>query len=155
MTSLHCAIITLSIILTQPISRVRGETPWPRTGLYAITFRLELPHLERWAIAQTKNACLSDRDTSSKFPIPILSANHPFETCIAANLKVGTSILEYDVVCPGRDAARAHATYTFRTDGINGKVAMVMGAKNMTMTEVQQAKRFADCEGKAPLLSNW
>ena len=150
MTSLHCAIITLSIILTQPISRVRGETPWPRTGLYAITFRLELPHLERWAIEQTKNTCLSEREGSGKLPIPILSANHPFEMCTAANLTAGPARLEYEVVCPGRDAAGAHATYAFGPDGITGRVAMVMGAKNMTMTEVQHAKRVAGCDKKAP-----
>jgi hypothetical protein len=149
MTSLLWAIVSLAIFLAQPINQVRGETLLPKAGLYSITFRLELPHLERWAIEQTKNACLSEKEGSSKLPIPIMSANHPFESCIAANLTVHAARLEYDIVCPGRDAARAHATYTFGPDWISGRVAMVMGAKNMTMTEVQYAKRFATCNKEA------
>jgi hypothetical protein len=30
-------------------------------------------------------------------------------------------------------------------DKFSGNVAMVMGAKNMTMTEVQRARRVGDC----------
>jgi hypothetical protein len=150
MMTLHWAAATLAIILTHPIDQVRGEALLPKTGLYSITFRLELPHLEHWAIEQTKNACLFEEEGSGKLPIPIMSSNHPFDSCIATNLTAGTANLEYDIVCPGRDAARAHATYTLGPDGITGRVAMVMGAKNMTMTEVQHAKRLASCARKAP-----
>ena len=113
-------------------------------GSYAITTRLELPHLERWAIDKTTTICLSGR-AAGEIPIPILSANNPYATCTAANLVIDRGKLEYDVRCPGRDAAKAHATYVLRADHFAGRVAMVMGGKNMTMTEVQRARRVGDC----------
>lgn len=113
-------------------------------GSYAITTRLELPHLERWAIDKTTTICLSGR-AAGEIPIPILSANTPYAACTAANLVIDHGKLEYDVLCPGRDSAKAHATYVLGADRFAGRVAMVMGAKNMTMAEVQHARRIGDC----------
>jgi hypothetical protein len=114
-------------------------------GSYAITIRLELPHLERWAIDKTTTVCLSGRAAGGQIPIPILSANNPYAACTAANLAIDHGKLEYDVLCPGRDAAKAHATYLLGADHFAGRVAMVMGGKNMTMAEVQHARRVGAC----------
>ena len=78
--------------------------------------------------------------------MPVLSANNPFDQCAATNVTTGDATLAYDIVCPGRDAARAHAVYALAPGTFAGRVAMVMGAKNMTMTEVQHARRIGDCE---------
>ena len=75
----------------------------------------------------------------------MVSANHPFAKCTTANLATDGSKLEYDIVCPGRGAARGHASYVLSPDKVSGRVAMVMGAKNMTMTEVQQARLIGEC----------
>jgi hypothetical protein len=114
-------------------------------GSYAITTRLELPHLERWAIDKTTTICLSGRAAGGRMPIPVLSDNNPYAACTAANLVIDHGRLEYDVLCPGRDAAKAHATYSLAADHFAGRVAMVLGGKNMTMTEVQRAHRVGDC----------
>jgi hypothetical protein len=114
-------------------------------GSYAITARLELPHLERWAIDKTTTICLSGRTAGGEIPIPILSANNPYAACTAANLVIDHDRLEYDVLCPGRGAAKAHATYLLEADHFAGRVAMVLGGKNMTMVEVQRARRVGDC----------
>jgi hypothetical protein len=53
--------------------------------------------------------------------------------------------LRYAIHCPGRDAARAEARYRPAPDGFRGRVAMVLGAKNMTMTEVQTGRRLGAC----------
>jgi Protein of unknown function (DUF3617) len=74
-----------------------------------------------------------------------LSANNPFTQCTAENMVGDDARLRYDIVCPGRGAAKAHATYSVSSDTFSGNVAMVMGAKNMTMTEVQTARRIGDC----------
>jgi hypothetical protein len=113
-------------------------------GAYAITTRLELPHLERWAIDKTTTICLSGHATG-QIPIPILSENNPYAACATANLAIDHGKLEYDVLCPGRDSAKAHATYVLGTEHFAGRVAMVMGGKNMTMVEVQHARRIGDC----------
>ena len=83
--------------------------------------------------------------TVTEAAVPVLSANTPFATCTATNVTAGGGTLAYYIVCPGRDAARAHAVYALAPDRFAGRVAMVMGAKNMTMTEVQHARRIGDC----------
>ena len=117
-------------------------------GSYAITTRLELPHLERWAIDKTRTICLSGPAAGGHIPIPILSENNPYATCAAANLVIDQGKLEYDVLCPGRGSAKAHATYVLGTGHFVGRVAMVLGGKNMTMTEVQHARRVGDCSSE-------
>ena len=138
--------MTISLMVATPVlceTRIdEGALP---AGSYAITTRLELPHLERWAIDKTTTICLSGRAAGGQIPIPILSANNPYATCAAANLVIDRGKLEYDVVCPGRASAKAHASYSLGADHFAGRVAMVLGGKNMTMTEVQRARRVGDC----------
>jgi hypothetical protein len=130
---------------------VQAQPAWPegrllpQTGSYEIIARLELPHLERWAVNKTTIICLPPSLGDDRIPIPIVSANNPFAKCSAANLMTKTSKLEYDIVCPGRGAAKGHAIYTLSNDAFSGRVAMVLGAKNMTMTEVQQGRRIGNC----------
>src|SRR6516165_7855871 len=117
----------------------------PQGGSYELTARLELPHLERWAVDKTTVICLPPFLNDDKLPIPIVSANNPFTKCSVANLMTQTPKLEYDIVCPGRGAAKGHAIYILSDDTFAGRVAMVLGAKNMTMTEVQQGRRIGNC----------
>ena len=117
----------------------------PQTGSYEITARLELPHLERWAVDKTAIICLPPALNNNEIPIPIVSANNPYVKCSAKNLTVQSNKLEYDIVCPERGAAKGHAVYILSDDAFSGRVAMVLGAKNMTMTEVQQARRIGNC----------
>lgn len=137
---------TISLMVAPPVlgqNRI-DEASLP-VGSYAVTTRLELPHLERWAIDKTTTICLSGHAANGQIPIPILSANNPYATCTAANLVIDHGKLEYDVLCRGRDSAKAHATYLLGADHFAGRVAMVLGGKNMTMTEVQRAQRVGDC----------
>ena len=118
--------------------------PWLRSGSYEVAYRLELPHLERWALTKTATICLPDAAAAPA--LPILSGNNPFEGCTTRNVRRDGDEVTYDIVCAGRDAARAHAAYRIVPDGFNGRIAMVMGAKNMTMTEVQTGRRLGRCD---------
>ena len=130
---------------------VQAQPAWPegrslpQTGSYEITARLELPHLERWAVDKTTIICLPPSLGDNEIPIPIVSANNPFAKCSEANLMTQTPKLEYNIVCPGRGAAKGHAIYILSNDTFSGRVAMVLGGKNMTMTEVQQGHRIGNC----------
>jgi hypothetical protein len=117
----------------------------PQGGSYELTARLELPHLERWAVDKKTLVCLPISLNDDDLPIPIVSANNPFAKCSSANVTAEFSKLEYDIVCPGRGAAKGHAIYLLSGDRFSGRVAMVLGGKNMTMTEVQQAHRIGEC----------
>ena len=117
----------------------------PPSGSYELTARLELPHLERWGVDKTTLICLSNSQGPNEIPVPVVSANNPFAKCSATNLIADGSTLEYDIVCPERGSARGHAVYEISSDAFTGRIAMVMGAKNMTMTEVQHARRVGEC----------
>jgi hypothetical protein len=136
------APIVFVMAIQPPLSR--AGSPWPQNGSYEITARLELPHLERWSVDKTMVICLPV-SRGSDIPVPVLSANNPFAKCAASNLIVDGPKLEYDIVCPERGAASGHAIYSFSADTFSGRVAMVMGGKNMTMTEIQHARRIGEC----------
>ena len=141
--ALSIAMILGTVVQAQPARpEVRLLT---QTGSYEITARLELPHLERWAVDKTAIICLPPALNNNEVPIPIVSANNPFTKCSVANLMTQTPKLEYDIVCPGRGAAKGHAIYLLSDDTFSGRVAMVLGGKNMTMTEVQQGRRIGNC----------
>ena len=142
--ALAAAAIALAALIL-PHHTALAEQQSLRGGSYEITARLELPHLERWAVDRTATLCLPGIRGNGEIPVPVLSANNPFAGCSAANIVGDGSSLQYDVVCPGRGAAKAHASYTLSGDRFAGNVAMVMGAKNMTMTEIQHARRVGDC----------
>ena len=72
-----------------------------------------------------------------------------FVGCPARNVRRHGAALSFDIVCEGPDAARARATYTLRPDGFAGRIAMVMGGKNMTMTELQVGYRVGRCDPAA------
>jgi hypothetical protein len=145
-STLSRALFTIALlsITSQPQS-LRASPFSPRSGSYELTARLELPHLERWGVDKTTIICLSNARGPHEIPVPVVSANNPFANCSAANLIADGSKLEYDIVCPERGSAKGHAVYKISSDAFSGHIAMVMGAKNMTMTEVQHARRVGDC----------
>lgn len=112
-----------------------------RHGLYEVTFHLELPHLERWSVYKTSIVCVPLPTTL----LPVLSDNTPFAACLARNLQSREGIVSFDIACSGRAAAKAQGTYVLTQDGFTARIAMTMGAKNMTMTEVQSARRLGSC----------
>jgi hypothetical protein len=96
-------------------------------------------------VDKTTTICLSNSRGPDEIPVPVVSANNPFAKCSAVNLIADGAKLEYDIVCSERGSARGHAVYNISSDGFSGHIAMVMGAKNMTMTEVQHARRVGEC----------
>ena len=82
-----CAAMTALAILTQSIGRVAADPLLSLSGgLYEVTSRLELPHLERWAIDKKTRICLFSHEENDAIPLPVLSDNNPFAKCFAANL---------------------------------------------------------------------
>jgi hypothetical protein len=141
------SVLVLAAIAVLPYA-TRAASLGPQSGSYEITARLELPHLERWSVDRTTVLCLPV-SRGNDIPVPVLSANNPFAKCTAANLVVDGPKLEYDIVCPERGGAKGHAIYGFSAGAFSGRVAMVLGGKNMTMTEVQHARRIGECSPEA------
>jgi hypothetical protein len=145
MTAWHVLLTAIVFGVAVQAKPSCAEERLPQSGSYEITARLELPHLERWAVDKATIVCLRDFLSNDNLPVPIVSANNPFANCNAANMIMKTSKLEYDIVCPGRGAAKGHAIYILSANTFSGRVAMVLGGKNMTMTEVQQGHRTGEC----------
>jgi hypothetical protein len=140
----RCAGIALCLTFLAGIARA-GEPPGlPRSGTYEVQAKLLLPHLGAAVTGTTTMVCLP-RAPAGEPPFPILSPNNPFADCPARNLESSAGRLQYDIVCQGRGSAVAHADYALRADGFEGRVAMTMGGKNMTMTELQSGRRVGDC----------
>ena len=114
-------------------------------GAYEVTVRLELPHLEQWAATQTTTICLTRTQSIGSLPLPVLSQNNPLAKCPATNVDREGDSLTFTIVCEGRDAARAHAVYTLSPREFKGRILMIMGGKNMVMTEVQTGRRIGEC----------
>lgn len=115
-------------------------------GSYEVKYRLELPHVEEWAVDRTTTICLPNTGATSSAPLPVLSGNNPLAKCPARNVQREGATLRFDILCEGRNAAKARAVYTLQPGGFKGRIAMVMGGKNMTMTEVQVGRRVGSCE---------
>ena len=141
MTNRAVCAIALVVMFTGPLAAEPAIEP----GLYEITYSLELPHLERYAIARTATVCIGPGYPASKLPLPILGSNGAYEGCPVQRLKAQGQYLSYETVCAGRAAARATAKYRLEHGRLQGRIKMMLGAKNMTMTEVQSGRRLAGC----------
>jgi Protein of unknown function (DUF3617) len=123
--------------------------PMLQAGSYQVTHRLELPHVERWAVDRTTTICVAGGQDATPAALPVLSGGNPFGDCVARDIRQDGTQLSYDIRCEGRDSAKAHAIYTLSSGGFKGRIAMGMGAKNMTMTEVQTGHRIGECVSHA------
>jgi hypothetical protein len=114
-----------------------------KPGSYEVTYRLEVPHVERFAIDQTVRVCLSKGSRA----MPVLSANNPLAACPASNIKQEDAVLTFDILCPGRryERSEGHARFTLSATGYQGRIHMIMGGKNMTFVEVQKGRRVDNC----------
>jgi hypothetical protein len=69
----------------------------------------------------------------------------PFSGCQARDLVQDGQSLTYEIACEGRETARAHASYVLLSYQFSGRIAVTLGGKNMTMTEVQRGRRIGNC----------
>lgn len=121
-----------------------GET-WLASGAYQIEVILELPHVLETNTRKTEIVCLSSEEAAA-FSLSVLSSNNPLRACPRSSVAAAPGTVSFDILCPGVNSARGHATYTIAHDTFSGRIDMKMGGKNMTMTEVQSGKRIGPCD---------
>ena len=141
--------VRLVSILLLCMASSAGATEALPPGAYAIDAALQIPNLNGPSWKATRYVCLDPSQPGLRMPVPVLSPNNPFGACAAEQLVRTDTELRYHIVCPGRGAARAEASYRLAPDGFRGQIAMVLGAKNMTLTEFQTGHRLGDCEPAA------
>lgn len=115
-----------------------------QAGEYEVRMRLELPHIEDMGVSKVARICVSG-DTGSH-GLAVLSDNNPLGQCPVTNVRQNGQTLEFDIVCPGGNAAIGWAKYTLLGDRFEGSIPMKMGGKNMTMTELQSGRLIGPCK---------
>lgn len=118
-----------------------------RAGAYEVDVRLEIPNVINWSAAKTATICIPAAERANEPPLPVLSDNNPFADCPARNVRREGRSLTFEIVCDGLNMARARAAFTLAESRFDGRIAMVMGGKNMTMTEAQSGRRIGGCRG--------
>jgi hypothetical protein len=140
----RAALYALASTARAGVAHAGGSTVL-EDGAYEVNVRLELPHIEQWAAGQKTTICLPRPQTTSSLPLPVLSANNPLANCPATNVERMGNELTFSIICDGRGAARAHAVYALSPREFKGRILMIMGGKNMVMTEVQTGRRIGEC----------
>lgn len=119
-------------------------------GAYEVAVRLELPHVEDAGAQKVTTICIDKADPGRTFGLVVLSDNNPLRHCPASNVHHEGDTLTFDIKCPGGNAAIASAKYTLLGQRFDARIAMKMGGKNMTMTEVQSGHRAGACPVSSP-----
>lgn len=122
-------------------------------GAYEVEVKLELPHLEDMTGKKVVRLCLTSEPNGNNHGIAVLSDNNPLARCPISNVRQDGDELTFDIACEGRNSAHASARYLLAPTSFHGRIAMQMGGKNMTMTEVQAGRRTGACDaGETPAL---
>ena len=139
--ALHVLFATAAIAAATAVAHSEETL---RPGTYEVEVRLELPNVLSWSPQRIATICLpADEDAA---PFPVLSANNPLADCAVNDIRRDGARLTFNLACSGRGAAVAWATYSLQPESFRGRIAMVMGGKNMAMTEVQAGRRVGDCD---------
>ncbi len=106
---------------------------------------LELPALDDRTARKTARLCLDGQAGAENPGFAVLSDNNPLARCPVAPARRVGNTLTFDIACEGRNAARATARDVLAPDSFQGRIAMQMGGKTMTMTEIQVGRRIGTC----------
>ncbi|MBY8977601.1 hypothetical protein KHP62_17445 [Rhodobacteraceae bacterium NNCM2] len=109
-------------------------------GLYRVSTRVEIPHVDTSDYDFSRDICLRDGDFSALGPL----GPGPMGQCPRRVTDQGDQ-LEVSVVCPGGNTGFALAQYWPAPGGFRGVVNLNMGGKNMTLVERQRGRRIGEC----------
>jgi hypothetical protein len=123
---------------------VLADGPAVAPGLYEIEVRLGLPNVLEVGPPTRLTRCLTGAEIESGRAFFVRSEN-PLRACELTDYAATGTAVRYRIRCPGPNAASAEADFETTAAGYRGVIRMVMGGKNMTMSETQVAVRIGDC----------
>jgi hypothetical protein len=115
----------------------------PVAGLYRVEVLLEMPNIAGMVPYRTIERCLAADGVVGNF-LEIVSSP-TIALCPVVDRALGQGLLEVEIVCAPVNTGRARARFVLAEAAYRGRIAVTMGGKNMTLTEVQQAERIGDC----------
>jgi Protein of unknown function (DUF3617) len=138
------ALGAFALFTTLPGTLCAIESGLPQSGRYEVAVALELPNLDDAVGRKLTTICVSSNG-AAPYGLKVLTDNNPLAKCSPTNSRLAGKMLTFDIVCEGTNAAQASATYAFDHQGFEGRIAMKMGGKNMTMSETQRGRWIGDC----------
>jgi hypothetical protein len=130
------------LVLVALLAHADGPAIAP--GLYEIEVRLGLPNVLEVGPPTRLTRCLTRPEIESGQAFFVRSEN-PLRACALTDHTATGGAVRYRIRCPGPNAASADAEFETTAAGYRGVIRMVMGGKNMTMSETQVAVRIGDC----------
>lgn len=140
--SSRSAICLALILASAPLRQGYAGEDLLAAGRYDVDVRLELPHVEDLNMKKTTAICVMPDGSRG---LAVLGDNNPLSRCPASNVRQDGSVLTFDIVCEGANAARASASYSLSETAFRGRITMKMGGKNMTLSETQVGRRVGAC----------
>lgn len=116
-------------------------------GLYEVAVTYDMGATEDLTARQTTRVCLMAGDANGVHGLTVLTKSQPVAACPIKNVGQQGEVLTFDIVCEGTDAGRASAVFSLEQQAFEGRIAIRMGGKNMTMREAQSGRRVGDCDG--------
>jgi len=144
------AVCLTLILAAAPLGQGHAGEGLLAAGRYDVDVRLELPHVEDLNMKKTAAICVMPEGGDGSRGLRVLGDNNPLSRCPASNVRQDGSVLTFDIVCEGKNAARASASYTLSEAAFRGRITMKMGGKNMTMSETQVGRRVGACPETPP-----
>ena len=115
----------------------------PAAGRYRVEVTLEMPNVRGTYPLRTVERCLAPGAIEGAF-LAIVSSPQ-IADCPVVHHRHRESRLEIEVACEPVNTGRASASFELGAAGYTGRIAVTMGGKNMTLTEIQRAERIGDC----------
>jgi Protein of unknown function (DUF3617) len=120
-----------------------GVAPSLAAGLYEMDVRLELPHIGETVAPRRLQRCLPANATPAE--IVQVTATPNLAACPVVAAQQDGADLRVDRRCLEVNGGYANGQFTLGTTQFSGRIEMKMGGKNMTLTEVQTARRIGEC----------
>lgn len=138
----------MKTVSTLILAIISGLSPcWAETdlqpGAYEVDVHLEMSFGEDKP--QRHTICLRNDSNHPAGGLFILTPGTPISHCPVQNVQESINKTAFEIVCAGPNAGTASAQFQTTAIRFEGRIAMLMGGKNMRMTEVQVGHRIGEC----------
>ena len=123
------------------VAAVAGDLP--QGGLYRVEVTLEIPNVQGELAFRSVERCIAAGEAAE--PILVIVSSPKIAECPVVRQAGEVGWIEVEVACERVNTGRARERFELTAAGYTGRIAITMGAKNMTLTEIQRAVRIGDC----------
>jgi Protein of unknown function (DUF3617) len=116
-------------------------------GLYEVTVTLALPNVKEIPLPEKIQHCVTPESLRNGAAFAVLSEN-PAKQCNMLDYEITGGGATFRVDCLRPNSASGKGVFELYQRDYRGTISLQMGAKNMTMSELQSAHRIGDCRAQ-------